>query len=467
MLPRRLRAAAPAIALLLCSLPASPQDPLAARARDYLTAMIRLDTTNPPGNETRMARYLKSVLDAEGIPCELTGSDPDRLNVVARLKGAGSRRPLLLMAHTDVVPADPRQWTVPAFSAEVRDGFLYGRGAQDDKSLLAAELAVFVELKRRGVVLARDVILMAESDEEAGSTGIQWLIGHAWPSIDAEFALNEGGFSMDLPSGRRIFQIQTTEKIPTRVILRATGTAGHGSLPRPDNPVVALARALVKVTDADQPVRLNATTSRYLSTLATLDEFNWLAPLLPSLARPSSALAAAATIRSRDPELDAQLRTTISPTMLNAGMKVNVIPNTAEAQLDVRRLPDETPDEIFARLRRIVHDRAVEVLPVPGQEMPATEPSSLSTDLYKSMESVFLEDSPHALVVPYMQRGATDGSFLRQKGMAVYGVPLFLREDRESRAHGNDERISVRSLDAGTRLLWKIVTRVAADQPKS
>jgi acetylornithine deacetylase/succinyl-diaminopimelate desuccinylase-like protein len=265
---------------------------------------------------------------------------------------------------------------------------------------------------------------------------------------------------MDLPSARRVYQIQTAEKVPTRAILLAQGTAGHGSLPRPDNPVVALSRAIVRLADTDQPVRLNSTTRRYLTTLSTLDEFGWLAPLLPALQRPHTALAAAAEIRSREPELDAQLRTTISPTMLQAGSKINVIPNSAEAQLDVRRLPDETREEVLARLRHIVNDPAVEVRLAAEQEMPATEPSSLTTDLYKTMEAVFRAATPHAVIVPYMQRGATDGSFLRQKGMAVYGVPLFLREDRESRAHGNDERISWRNLDRGANLLWEIVTSV-------
>jgi len=447
-----------AILLLLfgCAV-ALGQDSIGERAQQYLTALVRLDTTNPPGNETRVTRYLKGITDAEGISCDLLGDNPDRLSFVARLPGSGGGRPLMLMAHSDVVPADSSKWTVPPFSAEIREGYLYGRGAQDDKSLLAAELAVFTELKRQHIALRRDIILLSESDEEEGSTGIQWLIHHAFSKIDAEFALNEGGFAMDVPSGRRIYQIQTSEKIPTRAILVAHGTAGHGSLPRADNPVVALARAIVRLADADQPVRLNTTTRRYLSTMAGLEEFHWLAPLLPALEKPETALAAAAQIRARDIELDAQLRTTISPTMLNAGAKVNVIPNTAEAQLDVRRLPDETREEIFARMRRIIHDNSVEIRPVPAQEMPATEPSSLSTPLYKSMESAFAAATPRALVVPYMQRGATDGSFLRQKGMAVYGVPVFLREDRESRAHGNDERISMRNLEAGTKLLWQIV----------
>ena len=434
---------------------------LGSRARRYLVDLVRLDTTNPPGNETRVAHYLKRIADQEGIPCELLGDDPNRLNFVAHLKGSGSRQPLLLMAHSDVVPADPTQWTVDPFSAEMREGWIFGRGAQDDKSLLAAELAVLVELKHAGISLARDVLLLSEADEEEGSTGIQWLIQNAYPKINAEFAINEGGFAMDVPSGTRLFQVQTSEKIPTRAILTAHGSAGHGSLPRPDNPVVRLSRAITRVADFDQPVRLNTTTRRYFSAISRFSEYSWLAALLPKLNNEQTATAAANQIRGRDAELDAQLHTTVSPTMLSAGMKINVIPNSAQAQLDIRRLPNETRQEVLARLRRIINDPAVDVAPAPGQEMPATEPSALTTALYKQMEEVFQVSSPKAEVLPYMQRGATDGSFLRQKGMAVYGIPAFLREDRVSRAHGNDERISVKSLESGTKLLWDIVLAVS------
>ncbi len=433
------------------------------RARGYLIELIRRDTTNPPGNETRTAEYLKQVADAWGIPCELLGDDPARLNFVARLSGTGDGRPLLLMAHTDVVPADRLQWTADPFAGEIRDGYIYGRGTQDDKGLLAAELAVLVELKRRDIRLKRDVILMAEADEEAGSTGMRWLVRNAWSKIDAEFALNEAGSSMDLPSGVRLFQIQTSEKIPTRVVLSARGTAGHGSLPRADNAVVRLARAILRIADADQPVRLNTTTRRYFKEIARLPDYRWLAPLLPRLENPSAAIAAANQIRAKETELSAMLRTTVSPTMLSAGEKINVIPNVAEAQIDVRRLPNETPEEVLDRFRRILNDSAVEVRPAGGQEMPPTEPSSLTTVLYKAMERVLRRSHPKAAVVPFMIRGATDGAFLRQKGMAVYGVPIFAREGNESRSHGNDERIAETSLSTGTELLWQIVVAVAAE----
>jgi len=255
----------------LCA--ADDNRPLGDRTRQYLTDLVRLDTSNPPGNETRVAEYLKQIADLHGIPCELLGSDPRRLNFVARLKGSGKGgRPLLLMAHSDVVPADRGQWTVDPFSAENRGGFIYGRGTQDDKSLLAAELAVMVEIKRRNIKLGRDLILLAEADEEEGSTGIQWMIQHAYPKIDAEFALNEGGYILDTKEGPKVFQVQTTEKIPTRLVLTAKGTAGHGSMPRGDNPLVHLAKALSRLSDADEPVKLNPTTRRYMRDMSKLSE---------------------------------------------------------------------------------------------------------------------------------------------------------------------------------------------------
>jgi acetylornithine deacetylase/succinyl-diaminopimelate desuccinylase-like protein len=458
-----------ALAGCLAALPVVPvaaQDGIAERARRYLTELIRLDTTNPPGNETRAAAWLKAVADRESIPCEMAGPSPDRLNFIARLSAASpSARPLLLMAHTDVVPADPRRWTVPPFSAEIRKGFLYGRGSLDDKSLLAAELAVLVELKRGSRRLSRDVILLAEADEEAGSKGMQWLVRHAWPKIDAEFALNEGGFAMDLPSGTRLYEIQTAEKVPIPVVLRARGTEAHGSLPRPDNPVLRISRAIVKLADADQPVRLNPTTRRYFAEMSKLAEYRWLVPMLTRLERPLDAVAAANEIRDRDSEFDAQLRTTVSPDTLRAGTVFNVIPGVAEAQLDVRRLPNETREEVIARLRSILNDDLVGIVPLAGHNMPATEPSGLATSLYRAMEAALRKAHPKAAVVPYMQRGSTDASWLRQRGMAVYGPPIFLRDEEENRAHAADERITPASFDAGVELLARIVKAVTEPRP--
>jgi acetylornithine deacetylase/succinyl-diaminopimelate desuccinylase-like protein len=445
------------VLVALTNAPAARAQTLTELSAAYLRDLIRLDTSNPPGNETRVATYLKQAADREGIPAELVGDDPQRLNFIARLHGSGKRRPLLLMAHSDVVGVDPAQWTVPAFTAFEKDGYIYGRGAEDDKNLLAAELAVMVDLKRRNVPLDRDIILLSESDEEAGSRGATWVVANAWPKIDAEFALNEYSYTLVTPSGVPIVQIQTAEKIPTRFKLVAHGTAGHGSLPRDDNPVVHLARALVKLTDAGQPVALNSTTRAYFEQLAKISDYAWLKPLLADPAKH------AAEIRARDPELDAMLHFTMSPSMLSAGFKINVIPNTAEAQVDGRRLPGESHDEIFARIMKIVNDPAITIEPPERPEQPSTEPSSLTTPLYLAMRSVFEEAIPRAVVVPFLMRGTTDGAYLRAKGMAVYGVPVF-RKDGELRMHGNDERISLENLGTGTSLLERIVVKVAAAQ---
>ncbi|MEO8028570.1 MAG: M20/M25/M40 family metallo-hydrolase [Bryobacteraceae bacterium] len=453
------------VALAFLAAPAFGADDnrtLGDRARQYLTDMVKLDSSNPPGRETRVAEYLKQVADANGIPCEVIGGDRHRLNFVARLKGNGKLRPLLLMAHSDVVPADRHQWTVDPFSAEVKDGYLYGRGAQDTKSLLAAELAVMVEIKKRGIHLSRDIILLSEADEEAGSTGILWLLQNAPSKIDAEFAINEGGHVVSLRDGQRVFEIQTSEKIPTRITLVAKGTAGHASLPRSDNPVLRLAQAIVKLCETDQPVHLTATTRRYLREMAKLDDYRWLAPLLPKLENPATSTAAANQIRARDPEIDAMLRTSVTPTILHAGFKINVIPNRADGQLDVRRLPSETKDEVMSRFQKIVNDPSITIEQAGGQQMPATEPSSLNTVLYKAIERAISKVNNGDVSVPYMTRGATDGAFLRARGTAVYGVPLFVYDNKESRAHGNDERIPLKAVDDGAELLWQMVLEVAA-----
>jgi len=352
---------------------------------------------------------------------------------------------------------------VEPFAAVEKDGFLYGRGAEDTKDLLAAELAVLVHLKRTKAALDRDIILLCESDEEALSAGMKWVVANAWPKIDAEFALNEFSYSLHLPSGTDVFQIQTSEKVPTRIRLTARGVAGHGSLPREDNPVTHLARAIVKLTDADQPVALNATTRAYFREISKLPEFSAIAPLVARLEDPAQTDAVARAMTRINPEFGAMLHFSLSPTMLSGGVRINVIPNTVEAMVDGRRLPTESQDECFVRLRRIVNDPAVTVEPAEKDGQPSTEPSSLTSPLYKAMEDVFRESAPKALTVPFLMRGTTDGAYLRAKGMAVYGVPIF-RMEGELRMHGNDERISLENLRNGTEMLRKIVVRVAAAQ---
>ena len=436
---------------------------LGDRTRQYLTDLVRLNTSNPPGNETRVADYLKKVADSFGIRAEELG-DPKRMNFVARLPGSGSKgRPLLLMAHSDVYPVLPdpaKQWAVgiDPFGAELKNGYIYGRGTLNAKSLLASELAVMVEIKRRNLKLSRDVILVSEADGESGMTGLQWLIQNAWSKIDAEFALNDGGSLIEAKDGAKLFGIQTMEKIPTRVILTAHGTPGTGALPRPDNPYVHLSDAVSRLAKADQPVRVNSTTRRYLRDLSNLSDYAWLAPLLPKLDIAATAPAAAAQIRAKDVflELDAMLHTTISSGPLSA----------TEAQLDVRRMPSETREDVLTRLRQIINDPSVDVAFAPGPPMPTAQsgPRIPTTALYTAMEKAIARVYPRdAVVAPYMSRGATDSGFLRALGVPVYGVPLFLREPGESRVRSADERISPKALDDGVELLWQIVQEAAGE----
>lgn len=425
--------------------------PLGERTRQYLTDLVRLDTSNPPGNESKVAEYLKQIADSHQIPCELVGGDPKRFNFIARIKGNGKGRPLLLIAHSDVVPADKKQWTVDPFSAELRGGFIYGRGTLDDKSLLAADMAVMVEIKRRNIKLGRDLILLSESDEETGSTGIDWITQHQFQKIDAEFALNQGGSIVDTKDGPRVFKIQTIEKIPTRLILTAkTAPASSGAF-RTDNALLHLSRAVVKLSDAEQPIKLNSTTRIYLREMSRLNEYTWLEPIRRKLDDPATAQAAAAQIRAKDTEIDALLHTTVSVTSTNG----------SEAQLDVRRTPSETREEILLRFKQIINDPAIEITLAPGQQMSSTEPSLRTTALYQAMQKTINRMYPHDAVTPVMSRGATDGSYLRSRGMAVYGVPIFLREDPENRARGVDERISPKNLEDGVELLWQIVLETA------
>jgi acetylornithine deacetylase/succinyl-diaminopimelate desuccinylase-like protein len=445
------------LAAAVCGGAADDNRPLGDRTRQYLTDLVRLDSSNPPGNETRVAEYLKKVADAHDIPSELLGGDPRRLNFVARLKGSGKGRPLLLMAHSDTAPADRAQWTADPFGGETRNGFIYGRGVQDDKSLLAAELAVMIELKRRNIKLARDLILLAESDEETGSSGIEWMLQHKSASIDCEFALNQGGYILETKDGPKIFHVQTTEKIPTRIVVSAKGTAADGSVPRADDAVTHVAMAVAKLAQAEEPVHVNQTTRRYFRELAHVPEYAWLEPIRRKLDDPATTSAAAAQIRAHDPELDAMLQTTVAPTVLRAGSKINMIPNYAEAQLDVRRMPSETKEEVLARFKTLVNDPMVDIALAPGQQIPAAEPSAITTPLYQSMVRAIGRVYPRDTVVPFMSRTATDGSFLRARGTAVYGVPIFPKET----SHGIDEKMVPKALEDGVELLWQMVLETA------
>ncbi len=443
--------------------PRKPGRPDFAAARDetvrILQDLVRVDTSNPPGNETRATEPLRARLEKEGIPCDVFESAPGRGSLVARLQGRGTKRPLLLVGHLDVVGVERDKWTVDPFAGVVHDGYVYGRGASDDKGMVAANAEVLLLLHRLKVPLDRDVILVAEAGEE-GTTefGIDFLVAQHWDAIDAEFALNEGG-EAPLRDGRLEFLgVSTTEKVPRGLELVAKGSSGHGSMPRPDNAITHLAAAVAKVGAWQPPMRLNETTRAFFDRLASISTPDDAA-LFTHLDDP----AVQDRLRTDHLRYNSMLRTSIVPTIIRGGFRSNVIPGDAEATLDVRALPDEDMDALVATLTRLVDDPAVRVERISAaRERPAAAPSSLDTEMYRALARAATRVFPGAVTLPIMQTGATDSAQLRAKGVQAYGLSIPKTDDDLRRVHGNDERASVEALGKLVELVWEAVTDVAA-----
>src|SRR5262245_32404659 len=331
----------------------------------HYRALIQIDTSSPPGNETRVMEYLKKVFDEAGVPTKTFALDPNRANLVARLKGNGTKKPVLLMAHTDVVPVQREKWPLDPFGAVLKDGYVWGRGSRDDKPILAANLVVMLLLKRGGVTLDRDVIFLAESGEEAdpAGVGIAYMVKEHFDEIDAEFALTEGGSAIIENDQVRFVNIQTSEKVPRRARLVANGISGHASVPRIDNPLVHLSTAISKLGAWETPMRLNETTRTYFEKLASIsapEKASRYKGLLDSKVAPGLQRYFA----ENEPTRYSMLRTSVVPTILKAGVGANVIPSEAEATLDIRALPDENMEEFFGTLKRFIEDTTVKILPI-------------------------------------------------------------------------------------------------------
>jgi len=435
---------------------------LAPETLEHYTALIRLNTSNPPGNETRVATYLKQVLDRDGIPSRLYSLEPDRANLVARLKGSGKKRPILLFAHTDVVGVQRERWSVDPFAALRKDGYVYGRGSIDDKDKLAAMLMVFLELKRSKTKLDRDVILLAEAGEEGTPhAGIDYMVREHWPEVEAEYALTEGGGGVSRNGIVRYISISTTEKVPRRTRLVAHGMAGHGSIPRPDNAVVRLANAVSRISAWQPPMRLNDTTRTYFERLATISSPQE-AERYNHIADPSRTVDIQQYFAEHEFQHNSILRTSIVPTILNAGFKVNVIPSEGEAQLDIRALPDENMERFYDQMRRVIQDPNVELVPdKPGR--PVAPPSRLDTDMFRALENAQRRLYPGAITLPSMLTGATDMAQLRARGVQAYGVgPVIDERDRDANgAHSDDERLQETAVNKLAEFLWSAVLEVA------
>jgi acetylornithine deacetylase/succinyl-diaminopimelate desuccinylase-like protein len=426
-------------------------------------SLIRIDTSNPPGNETKAVEYLKSVFEAEGVPSQVFALDPSRANLVARLKGNGSKRPILLMAHTDVVGVQRDKWPVDPFGAVLKDGYIWGRGSIDDKDKLAANLMVMLLLKRSAAKLDRDVIFLAESGEEATTKpGIEFMVNQHLDAIDAEFALTEGG-SATIDNGRVVsVSVSTTEKVPRAIRLVVNGTSGHASIPRVDNPLIHLAAAVQKVGTWQTPMRLNDTTRTYFEKLAAISPPD-KAERYKGLMEPARTEAVQQYLRVNEPQHYSMLRTSVVPTILNAGFRVNVIPSEAEATIDIRALPDENVPQFYEAMGKVIDDPAVKIVPKPEELRPFGKPSRLDTEMYRALENAAGRTYPRATMLPAMLTAATDMSYLRAHGIQSYGIGAATSDEDRLKfgAHSDVERIPESSLYSLVEFTWDAVTEVA------
>jgi acetylornithine deacetylase/succinyl-diaminopimelate desuccinylase-like protein len=439
---------------------AADLEKLTADATRWLAELIRIDTTNPPGNELAAAKYLAGVLEKEGIASEVMESAPGRGIVMARLRAGAvpdPERALLLLGHTDVVGVDRRKWTADPFGGEIRDGYLYGRGALDMKGPLVAHLAAFIALKRGGTPLSRDVIFLAEGDEETGGElGIEFAVRRHWEKIAAGFALNEGGQTI-AENGRTLYVgVQAAEKVPVNVQVIATGTAGHASIPIRENAVVRLAAAIEKIGAWEPPMQLQSVTRRYFEGLAPIVD-NEIGKWMRALEQPDRMERALRRVTEANPAWGAMLRNTVVPTMLNGGFRANVIPSEARATLNIRLLPGEQVSEVIRQLEKAVGDPQVrfEAEPLSRQQSP---PSPVESELFRVIEKVGPQVFPGARVLPMMSTWATDSAQLRLRNVQAYGlIPFPLTTQELARMHSDDERIPLEAFRRGLEFELRVV----------
>jgi acetylornithine deacetylase/succinyl-diaminopimelate desuccinylase-like protein len=438
---------------------------LEAESLRHFQSLVRMDTSDPPGNEAPAVAYLKETLEREGISTEVLGIDPKRPNLIARIKGSGSRRPLLIMGHTDTVGVQADKWTFGPFSAARDNGYIYGRGTVDDKDNVTAALMVMLLLKRTGAKLDRDVIFLAEAGEEGSvKYGIKFMVDNHYAKIDAEYCLAEGGGAIRRGGKLRHVSIATSEKIPYAIRLVARGAAGHGSRPLRNNAILSLSRAVAKAADWRTPMRLNDTTRAYFERLATISPAADAARY-NGITHPDRSSVIQDYFAENEPGHNSMLRTSISPNMINGGYRVNVIPSSAEAILDIRALPDENFPAFIEQLKRVIGDSKVELFPADRDTRPGTFPSRIDNEAFRALEASTKRLYPGAVPLPTMLTGATDMAYLRARGMQCYGIgPMTDEEDgpRGYGAHSDQERILETELHRFVRFHWEAVIALAA-----
>lgn len=437
-------------------------DALSKEGQTILADYLRINTTNPPGNEILAARFLKGILDKEGIPAvildtaELGGT---HANLYARLKGNGSKKAIVLLHHMDVVPATASQWQVDPFSGAVKDGYIWGRGAIDMKGEAVAHLMAMIALKRSGVKLNRDIVFIGNADEEFTSTGgIEFVKNHADLLKDVEYLITEATENSVVNGKVKYFAVGVAEKRTYWQRLRVAGIPSHGSRPTKDNPVPKLVAALDKIAHYETPLHATPGVQKYFRDISRLypePQKTWLSDVTKAIDNPE----ARAWILN-DVYWNAYLRNTISLTALSGSNKTNVIPPEATAEIDIRLLPDTDPDQFLATLKGIVADTAVHWSTILAPKTPLESP--IDTDLFRAIERAAHERAPDAFVTTPMQTGATDRPTYRKLGIVTYAIDPFLTEqaERQKGVHGNNERLSIENVGFGIKYVYDILRYV-------
>jgi acetylornithine deacetylase/succinyl-diaminopimelate desuccinylase-like protein len=428
-------------------------------AVDLMQQYLRVNTSNPPGNEIEAAKFLKKIFDEHGIENEIFEYKPGRANIIARIKGNGSKRPIILLSHMDVVTAEPASWEVDPFAAVIKNGFIYGRGALDMKDEGLLHLMAMILLKREGPPLSRDVIFLGTADEEVLDEGSLWMIANKADLFkDAEYLLTEGGDNLLEGGTVKIVGVDVAEKAPFWLRLTATGLPGHGSRPVADSATNRLIRAMGRILDWETPVKLLPAVEQFFKDVAPLQA----EPLRSQFANIRESLKNPAFVQSltNKREYNFLLRNTISITMLSGSKQTNVIPNAATCNLDVRLLPGESPDEFLKALRAVIADPSIKIENVNRFKPPNS--SRIDTELFSLIARKTKENYPGAIVTTKMLSGYTESQLYRQLGITAYGwAPIYTTPDQDEGVHGNNERIAVDNVRKGTREFYEVVKDIS------